>query len=57
MGRKMEIAFSSAGFQPLKVVFCIYEEINFARKLGTQIAHETPKDGNGNKLTAARKVY
>ena len=53
----MEIAFSSVGFQPLKVVLCIYEEIDFARKLGTQIAHETPKEGNGNKLTTIKKVY
>ena len=52
----MEIAFSSVGFQRLKVVFPIYEEIDFASKLGTQIAHETPKDDNGNKLIVVGKV-
>ena len=51
MGGKTKIAFSSVGFQPLKVVFHIYEEINFASILGTQIDHETLKDDNGNKLT------
>jgi len=57
MGRKTRIAFSSVDFQPLKVVFHIYEEIDFASMLGTQIDQKILKGGNGNRLIIVGKVF
>ena len=53
----MKIAFSSVGFQPMRVIFCIHKEINFLSRLDSQITHKAPQDVNGNNLTTLEKVY